>query len=141
MVYLAPFVDKTLLLGRHLRFCCRVLVLKGYDLGKKKTVPVLRLISIPVLLRLLSMDSNTQFNAYTPLPEDWTVVEESLDANVFQPNEVVPRSRFSVNIPTTPISTTNMSFTFSMTHNMKRTRWLSTILPFKLKRFRRALTS
>ena len=58
------------------------------------------------------MNSNSQSIAYTPLPEDWTVVEESQYANIFEPNEVVQRNRFSVNIATSPISTTNMSFTF-----------------------------
>ena len=75
--------------------------------AKQRPVP-----PIPVLLCFLAMNSTSQSIAYTPLPEDWTVVEESQYANIFEPNEVVQRSRFSVNIPTSPISTTNMSFTF-----------------------------
>ena len=47
----------------------------------------------------------SQFTDYTPLPTDWTVVEESAEASAFDVREVVPVPRTSVHPPTSPIST------------------------------------
>ena len=47
----------------------------------------------------------SQFTDYTPLPNDWTVVEESAEASAFDVREVVPVPRTSVHPPTSPIST------------------------------------
>ena len=55
-------------------------------------------------------------SADTPVPEDWTVVDETMNADAFDVREVVStgtiRGRFALNPPTSLISTQEMSFTF-----------------------------
>ena len=51
-----------------------------------------------------------EFTSYTPLPNDWTVVEETIMNEQFSEREVV-----RLHPPTSPISTTadnNMSYSF-----------------------------
>ena len=53
----------------------------------------------------------SQYSAFTPIPNDWTVVDESVDAGNFNENEAVIRCQHHP--PTSPISTNNeMSLTF-----------------------------
>ena len=64
------------------------------------------------------MDSQPSANtAYTPLTEDWTVINESTGANAYDSGEVVRKPRFAVTLPTSPISTKEMSFTFFSDNN------------------------